>query len=86
MWQCNLMPFGLKGASATLRRLSLALGHLSPIQLALYMADIYVISETFEEHLQRMRNRFEALLRHGLRIKAETCSFAMNEDTLWPQD
>ena len=69
------MPFGLKGAPATIRRLmARVLGDMSPTQLALYMDDICVISETFDSHLERLKATFKNLLAHGLRIKAHKCS------------
>ena len=81
LWEFNVMPFGLiKGAPATFCRLMhLALVHMGPEQLSLYMDDVWIISSTFENHLQRLQKTFEALLHHGLRIRADKCSFAMHE-------
>jgi transposase InsO family protein len=72
------MPFGLKGAPATFcRMMNTALRSLTPIQLALYMDDICLASNTFEEHLQRLKSLFETLLHFGLRLRADKCQFAM---------
>lgn len=80
LWEFNRMPFGLKGAPATFCWLmQLALGHLTPTQLALYMDDVCAISETFAGHLDRLENIFSSLLQHGLRIKAQKCRFAVSE-------
>ena len=75
LWEFTRMPFVLKGAPATFRRLmARVLGHMSPTQLALYMDDIYVISATFDSHLERLEATFKNLLAHCLRIKAHKCS------------
>ena len=80
LWEFTRMPFWLKGAPATFRRLmARVLGHMSPTQLALYMDDICVISATFDSHLERLEAAFKNLLAHCLRIKAHKCSFAMVE-------
>lgn len=78
LWEFNRMPFGLKGAPATFCRLmNTALRNLTPVQLALYMDDICLASDTFEEHLERLKLLFETLLHHGLRLRADKCQFAM---------
>ncbi|CAB4004982.1 Hypothetical predicted protein [Paramuricea clavata] len=49
-WEWTRMPYGLKGSPPTFSRLmQKVLGHIAPHRLALYMADISIISKTFEE-------------------------------------
>ena len=76
------MPHGLKGSSITFSRLMhKVLGHIPPSRLTLHMDDIYIISKTFEEHLTNLREVFDAISAHGLRIKARKCLLAMKEVT-----
>ena len=57
------------------------LGHIPPSRLALYTDDICIISKTFEEHLTHLKEVFDAISAHGLRIKARECLIAMKEVT-----
>ena len=74
------MPFGLKGAPATFARMmNAALGHLTPLQLVLYMDDLCIFSDTFEVHFERLERTFIALRQHGLRMNARECQFCIRE-------
>ena len=56
LWEFSRMPFALKGASATFRRLmDRVLGHMSPTQLTLYLryfCDVRLSSRTPRGHVQ----------------------------------
>lgn len=81
-WEWTRMPYGLKGSPATFSRLmQRVLGHIPPNRLVLYMDDICIVSKTFDEHLVNLQEVFDALQRHGLRIKAKKCALAMQEVT-----
>ena len=68
-WEFVRMPFALKGAPATFSKMmNLALKSLPPLQLALYMNDICIISDTFEKHLVNLRLLFDTLLQYGLQL------------------
>ena len=74
------MPFGFKEAPATFARvMNAALGHLTPLQLVLYMNDLCIISDTFEDHLERLERTFIALRQHSLRMNARKCQFCIRE-------
>ena len=74
------MPFGLKGAPATFARMRNAtLGHLTPLQLVLYMHNLCILSDTFKVHLERLERTFIALRQHALRMNARKCQFCMRE-------
>ena len=76
------MCYGLKGAVPTFCRLMHKIfNHIPSHHLALYMDDLCVISKTSSEHLENLQETFDALRKHGLRIKAVKCSFAMSEVT-----
>eukprot|EP00118_Oscarella_pearsei_P022187 m.253195 g.253195 ORF g.253195 m.253195 type:complete len:502 (+) comp40368_c2_seq9:3206-4711(+) len=78
LWEFNRMPFGLKGAPSTFcQMMQLVVGRLSPLQLVLYMDDLCVMSESFEEHLVRLKNLFEALKAAGLRMNGKKCRLAI---------
>ena len=70
-WKWTRMLYGLKGNLATFFRLMpKVLGrHIPPSRLALYMDGICIISETLEEHLTNLKDVFDAISAHGLRIK-----------------
>ena len=80
LYEFNRMPFGLKKAPANFcRMMSLVLGHMTPIQLVLYMDDLRVVSDTFQSHLDRLEQTFLTLHKHGLRLNAKKCQFATTQ-------
>jgi hypothetical protein len=53
-WECNRMPFGLTNAPATFQRLmESCMGDLYLNYCLLYLDDIVVYSETYEQHVER---------------------------------
>lgn len=44
-----------------------------------YLDDVVVFSQTFEQHLQRLRSVFAAIRTAGLSLKPEKCHFGYNE-------
>ena len=76
------MCYGLQGSPATFARLMRKVVSQMPSERqALYMDDLCVVSETFEDHLRNVQELFDALRHHGLRIKAKKCVLAMREVT-----
>ena len=76
------MCYGLKGAVPTFCCLMRKIfNHIPSRRLALYMDGLCVISKIFSKHLENLQETFDALRKHGLRIKAFKCSFAMSEVT-----
>ena len=59
--------------------MSLVLGHLTPIQLVLYMDDFCIVSDIFQLHLDRLEQAFTTLHKHGLRFNAKKCQFVTTQ-------
>ncbi len=79
-WEWTRMCYGLKGSPATFARLMRKVVNQIPAdRLALYMDDLCIISKTFDDHLRNLQQVFDALRRHGLRIKAKKCFLVMRE-------
>ena len=56
-YEFNVMPFGLTNAPPTFQRLmDCVLAGISPEQCLIYLDDIIVFSQTFQEHLQHLSN------------------------------
>src|SRR6266545_3653657 len=70
------MPFGLINASATFQRLMNYVLHdyLNDF-VVVYLDDILVCSDTFEEHLVHLRKVFDKLREANLVIKLKKCKF-----------
>ena len=51
------------------------MGELHLKECLIYLDDIIIFSETFEEHLERLENVFKQLERHGLKLKGSKCEF-----------
>lgn len=79
-WEWTRMCYGLKGSPATFARLMRkVVNQIPPERLALYMDDLCIVSETFDDHLRNLQQVFDALRQHGLRIKAKKCALGMRE-------
>ena len=48
-------------------------------KLILYLDDILVFSNTFQEHIERLGVVFERLIKHGLKLKGGKCCFFQRE-------
>ena len=76
-FEFNVMPFGLTNAPATFQRLmECVLAGLTEEKCLIY---IVVFSRTFEEHIERLMNVFQALRQAGLKLKLNKCHFARKE-------
>ena len=74
------MPFGLCNAPATFQRLmQTVLAGLEWESYFVYIDDILVASETFEEHLLHLRQVFDRLRNANLRLKPSKCLFLRDE-------
>ena len=75
-WQYWVLPFGLHGAPATFQRLMDVLLRPHQAYAAAYLDDVVIHSETWEDHLERLRRVLTELRRAGLTAnpkKARTC-------------
>ena len=75
-YEFNVMPFGLTNSPATFQRLmERCMGDLHLSQCLVYLDDIIVFSQTFEDHLVRLGAVFERLKSFGLKLKPSKCQF-----------
>ena len=76
LYEYNRMPFGLTNAPATFNRLmQRCLNEMIFQILLVYLDDIIVFSETFDEHLERLDRVLTRLREHGLKLKPSKCCF-----------
>ncbi|GBN01029.1 Retrovirus-related Pol polyprotein from transposon 17.6 [Araneus ventricosus] len=72
MFRYKRMPFGLKNAPATFQRLMDQFRNgLPTVNILVYLDDIVVLSETFEQHIQDLKMVFDRLRK----FKLCTCSW-----------
>ena len=76
-YECNRMAFGLTNAPATFQRLmERCMGELNLKECLIYLDDILIFLESFDEHLSRLDAVFSLLHKHGLKFKAiKRCVF-----------
>ena len=73
-FEFTCMPFGLCNAPATFQRLmTQVLADLEWGICFVYLDDILVASQTFEEHLKHLESVFKRLRKAGLRLKPREC-------------
>lgn len=76
LYEFVVMPFGLTNAPATFQR---AMNHVFKEVIGkfcvVYLDDIIVYSETWEDHLAHVERVLQLLVQHGLTLKASKCKF-----------
>ena len=78
-WQYRVLPFGLHGAPATFQRLMDVLLRPHQAYAAAYIDDVVIHSETWEDHLERLRRVLLELRRAGLTANPRKCHLALSE-------
>ncbi len=78
-WQYRVLPFGLHGAPATFQQLMDVLLRPHQAYAAAYLDDVIVHSESWEEHLERLRRVLMELRRAGLTANPRKCHLALFE-------
>ena len=74
-YQWNIVPFGLATTISTFQYLmSKVLTSLNNFTF-MYLDDILIFSETYEEHLHHLHSVFEKFKEAGLKIKLSKCQF-----------
>lgn len=73
------MPFGLISAGDTFQRVMEGLRRQLTACVLAYLDDIIVASTTPEEHLEDLENLLKVLIRAGLKLRIDKCSFARRE-------
>ncbi|GFS56381.1 retrovirus-related Pol polyprotein from transposon 17.6 [Trichonephila clavipes] len=80
LYEFKVMPFGLCNAPATFERMmDNLLRHFKWTMCLCYLDDIIVFSETFEDHLIRLRLVLKCLQEAGLKLNSMKCLFAAQE-------
>ncbi len=80
MYKFLRVPFGLSTAPATFQRaMQHALSGLTPHLALVYLDDVLVFSDTFEQHLKDLQAVLERFRKYNLRLKAKKCSFCSSE-------
>ncbi|GFX07144.1 hypothetical protein TNCV_4268961 [Trichonephila clavipes] len=76
LYEFKVMPFGLCNAPATFERMmDNLLRHFKWTMCLCYLDDIIVFSETFEDHLIRLRLVLKCLQEAGLKLNSKKCLF-----------
>ena len=74
LWQFKVMPFGLCNAPATFERLmDRVLAGLSPETAMVYIDDILVAGQTFQEQLDNLEQVFQCLRNAKLKLSPKKC-------------
>ena len=76
LFQYKTMPFGLCNSPATYSRLMSKVfsGDLF-FGVLIYLDDLLIYSQTFEEHMEKLEMIFNKLRKFGLKLKPSKCSF-----------
>ena len=77
--QFTTMPFGLSGAPATFKWLMDQVLRGTEAYAEVYLDDIIIYRDTWEQHLENIWNKFKWLRHSGLTIKLNKCSFGASE-------
>ncbi|XP_071504452.1 uncharacterized protein [Diadema antillarum] len=74
LYQCRVMPFGMKNSPATFQRMMnrVIAGHDNCV---VYIDDVLVFSNTWEEHVAHLRELFRRLSHAGLVVNLAKCEF-----------
>ena len=76
LFEFNRMPFGLCNAPSTFQRLMERIfGDQSLHTLLLYLDDIVIFSNTFQQHLERLEMVLSRLQENNLKLKLKKCKF-----------
>jgi len=80
LFQFRVMPFGLHSAPATFQRLlDEILGPELEPNVLVYLDDIIIVSQTFEDHLRHLAEVFRRLREAKLRLNPEKCFFCREQ-------
>ena len=75
LYECKVIPFGMKNASATFQRLMNMITH-GLEGCVVYIDDIIIYSNDWKTHLERIRKLFQALKKAGLVVNLRKSEFA----------
>ena len=79
-YEYNKMPFGLSNSPATYQRLmEECLGPLNMKICVIYLDDLIIFSDSFEQHLERLDIVLTRLRECNLKLSADKCFFPTGE-------
>ena len=79
-YEFNRLPFGLCNSPATFQRImETCLGDLNMQICVIYLDDLIVFSDTFEEHMERLELIFNRLRQYNLKLAPQKCVFCKTE-------
>ena len=74
IWEWNKLPFGLVSAPAAFQKaMATVLRDLNWKQVLIYVDDIFVMSETFDQHLTHLQQVFDWLHKADITLKSSKC-------------
>ena len=80
LYEFKVMPFGLTSAPATFQRfMDVVLAGLKWNSVLVYLDDICVFSNSFEEHLSHVREVFHRVQQAGMKLKPSKCYLFQQE-------
>lgn len=80
LYEFKVLPFGLCSAPATFQgMMDTVLTGLKWQTCIVYLDDVVMFSETFDEHLRRLTSVLHAIRSAGLSLKPEKCHFGYEE-------
>ena len=80
LFEFNKLPFGLCNAPSTFQDLTdRVFRGLKWSSVLVYLDDVIVFSETFEEHLDKLKEVFQRLRDANLTLKTQKCTFAATQ-------
>ena len=83
LYEFTVMSFGLKNAPVVFQRLmNKVLMRLNPENgcdfVSVYLDDVLVFSDTFEDHLVHLRQVLQRFTAAGLKLKSSKCHFILS--------
>lgn len=76
----TMLAFGLKGAPATFQRLmNTVLSGLQGLKCFVYLDDVVLHGATLDSHNSKLREVFERLREHNLKLQPDKCEFLRKE-------
>lgn len=78
-FQFRVLPFGLHGAAATFQRMMDKILHGTEDYAAAYLDDIIIFSQSWEEHLEQLREVLNRIKAAGLTIRPDKCALSKPE-------
>ena len=78
LFECLVMPFGMRNAASTFQRLMWMITN-DLEGCVIYLDDIIIFSETWEEHIKRIKELFNRLKQASLVVNLSKCEFAKAE-------